>query len=130
MTHSSWPPCAKVRYEKRSSLFHVKQLKVAPSRTHLGPETHMLSTCAAHTGVEMSGYRYPNMSSLIEMHNKHRLPFPLIKSGTSEKWVLCDGRKITPITTSHTVHMREDVEDTLAVHQLRAVAHEATQGDS
>lgn len=122
MTHSSWPRCSKVKYEKRSSSFHPKN---ALTRRQPGPETHTLPA-AARTWVEMSSYRRQNMSSPIEIQNKHRLPVPLIKSGTSEKWVLCVGNKTTPVTRPT---QREDGEDTLAVRQQRAVAREATPGD-
>lgn len=58
----------------------------------------------------MSSYRRQNMSSLIEIHNKHCLPSPLIKSAVSETWALCVSGKITP--TQHSLHgdAWEDVE--------------------
>lgn len=88
MTHSSWPSCSKVKYEKKSWLECTWDQK----------HTHTLSTCAAHTWVEMSSYWCQNMSSLTEMLQQTVSPFPLIKSGTSEKWVFCVGNKIPPIT--------------------------------
>lgn len=60
------------------------------------------------------------------MQNKHRLPFPLIKSGMYEKWAFCVNKKITPITRPT---QKEDWEDVHAVHQPRTVAHMATRDD-